>query len=50
MMTPEPILRCLPITRPVLPRPSSSGPYPVTTTWTTLGETRLTSASTELLS
>src|SRR5882724_10699966 len=50
MITPEPILCCLPSTRLVLPPLPSTGPYPVTSTWTTLGVTRLTSARTELLS
>ncbi len=40
----------IPITTPVSPRLFSTGPYLVTITWTTLGETRLTRAWTELLS
>ena len=48
---PEPIARCLPMTAVVFPRSaSSSGPYPVTRIWTTLGETFLISASTDSLS
>jgi len=50
MMAPDPMLRCGPITMPVSPRDrSSTGPYPVTTTCTTLGDTRPASSSTEAL-
>src|SRR6185436_8172590 len=50
MTKPDPILCCRPSTRLVLPALPSTGPYPVTSTWTTLGVTRLTSVRTELLS
>src|SRR6266566_339620 len=50
MITPEPMLCCFPSTRLVSPRLPSTGPYPVTCTWTTLGVTRFTRARTELLS
>src|SRR5258708_5425885 len=49
MMTPDPMLSCLPSTRLVVRRLPSTGPYPVTCSWTTLGVTRFTSALTELL-
>src|SRR5579863_9403705 len=48
MTNPDPIAFCRPITTPVLPRSvSSSLPYPVTSTWTTLGDTFRISASTD---
>src|ERR1700674_274815 len=50
MTAPDPILRWRPITIPVSARDrSSTGPYPVTTTCTTLGDTRPASSSTEAL-
>src|SRR5580765_213034 len=50
MIAPDPMVRCRPMTSPVSPRArSSTGPYPVTSTCTTLGDTRPVSASTEAL-
>src|ERR1700722_13366213 len=47
-MTPDPIMRCLPITTLICPCSVSCVElYPETTIWTTLGETRCTRASTE---
>src|SRR6266851_841270 len=50
MIAPDARLRCRPTTRSVaFPRPLSTGPYPVTSTWTTAGDTCLTSAAIESL-
>src|SRR2546422_161194 len=49
-MTPDARLRCRPKTRSVaFPCALSTGPYPVTSTCTTVGDTRLTSAAIESL-
>src|SRR5882672_4690758 len=49
-ITPDARLRCRPKTRSVaFPCALSTGPYPVTSTCTTVGDTRLTSAAIESL-
>jgi hypothetical protein len=49
MITPDPIFSCMPTSALLFPLLDSTGPYPVATTWTTLGVTSLTSFLTALL-